>query len=178
MAQDGAVPEDSIVTIAGDAFEPIDILLALADGGVRFVLIGGLAASMRGSPMITGDIDICYARDPDNLEHLARVLVGLRAKLRGVDEDVPFQLEAETLAAGDAFTFTTPIGAIDCLGVPSGTTGFEDLDADATSEGIGVAKVRVCSLEALERMKRASGRPKDLIALEWIRAIRDETEER
>jgi len=160
-----------------EVFRPTDILLALVDGGVRFVLIGGLAAAMRGSPVITGDIDICHARDPDNLERLASVLEELGASLRGVDDDVPFQFNARTLAAGDSFTLTTSLGALDCLGTPAGTAGFDDLDADATSEGIGVTTIRVCSLHALERMKRAAGRPKDLIALEWIRAIRDETED-
>ena len=166
---DGTTDEDLV-------FEPTEILLKLVDEGVRFVLIGGLAASMRGSPMVTGDIDICYRRDLGNLARLARALAGLGAKLRGVDETVPFLLDAETLAAGDSFTFTTPIGAIDCVGTPAGTGGFDDLNADATSEGIGVVTIRVCSLEALARMKRAAGRPKDLVALEWIRAIRDETE--
>jgi hypothetical protein len=157
-------------------FRPVDILGALVNGEVKFVLIGGLAASMRGSPVITGDLDICYSKDPENLERLSSVLVGLSATLRGVDETVPFQLDAKTLAAGDAFTFTTYLGALDCLGIPAGTAGYEDLDADATSEQVGEVTIRVCSLDALERMKRASARPKDLIALEWIRAIRAETE--
>lgn len=161
---------------AGEAFRPTDMLLALVDGGARFVLIGGLAASMRGSPVITGDLDICYARDPENLERLASVLRGLGATLRGVDDDVPFQLDARTLAAGDSFTFNTAHGALDCLGTPAGTAGFDDLDADATSEEVGATTIRVCSLDALERMKRASGRPKDLVALEWIRATREESE--
>ena len=159
-----------------EVFRPADILLALVDGGVRFVLIGGLAAAMRGSPVITGDIDICYARDPDNLQRLASVLKDLEATLRGVDDEVPFQFDARALAAGDSFTFSTRLGSLDCLGTPPGTAGFDDLDADATSEEIGTTTIRVCSLYALERMKRAAGRPKDLIALEWIRAIRDETE--
>jgi len=34
--------------------------------------------------------------------------------------------------------------------------------------------VRVASIEDLIRMKRAAGRPKDLIALEWLAAVRDE----
>lgn len=162
------------MSVDSDTFRPTDILLALADGGVRFVMIGGLAAAMRGSPVLTGDLDICYARDDENLERLASVLRDLGATLRGVDEDVPFQLEAATLAAGDAFTFMTSCGALDCLATPSGTAGFDDLDADATSEDVDGITVRVCSLDALERMKRAAGRPKDLIALEWIRATREE----
>ena len=155
-------------------FDPIGILLTLVDHRVRFVLIGGLAASLRGSPMLTGDLDICYARDQENLEHLAASLVELHARLRGVDEDVPFRLDAATLRNGDSFTFQTDKGAFDCLATPSGTDGFDDLVGGATEEGIGVATILVASLEDIARMKRAAGRPKDRVALEWIKAVQED----
>ncbi len=55
-------------------FDPVHILSRLQAHGVRFVLIGGLAAKAHGSPTLTVDIDVCYARDRDNLERLAAVL--------------------------------------------------------------------------------------------------------
>src|SRR6266508_392331 len=88
-------------------FDPLAGLRALVERGVRFVLIGGYAAALRGSPMITGDVDICHARDRENLARLAAALQGLRARLRGGPPDVPFLLEAPTLEAGDHFTFAT-----------------------------------------------------------------------
>ena len=162
--------------MAEASFDPIRVLGLLVEGGVRFVLIGGLAASVRGSPVVTGDLDICYAREQENLERLASVLRSLDARLRGVPEDVPFILDARSLRAGDRFTFTTSAGPLDCLGTPSGTRGFADLDAAATDETIDGLVIRVASIEDLIRMKRAAGRPKDLIALEWLAAVRDETE--
>ncbi len=155
-------------------FDPLRALRTLVEHGVRFVLIGGLAAAVRGSPVITGDLDICYARDEENLRALARALRRLRARLRGVEEDVPFRLDAETLGSGDHFTFSTAVGPLDCLGTPAGTDGFADLDASATDEDLDGLVVRVASLEDLIRMKRAAGRPQDLIALEWLSALRDE----
>lgn len=156
------------------AFAPLLALRTLVDHGVRFVLIGGFAGSLRGSPIITGDVDVCYARDDDNLERLAEALRSLDARLRGAPPDVPFQLDARTLRAGDHFTFSTSAGAFDILGTPSGTKGFPDLDADATDEVVDGVTVRVASIEDLIRMKRASGRTKDRIALEWLSAVRDE----
>ena len=44
-------------------FDPLTALRTLVERGVRFVLIGGYAGALRGSPVITGDLDICYARD-------------------------------------------------------------------------------------------------------------------
>ncbi len=142
---------------------------------VDFVIIGGIAGQLWGSPTITQDLDICYAREKTNLEHLAAALRELNAKLRGVKEDVPFQLDARTLFNGDSFTFTTDFGALDCLATPSGTSGYNDLKQAAETMPVGGGlKVRVCSIDDLIRMKRAAGRTKDLRAVEELGALRDE----
>lgn len=158
-------------------FDPIRALRTLVEHGVRFVLIGGFAGALRGSPVITGDLDICHARDERNLGALAAALASLGARLRGAPLDVPFQLDARTLQAGDHFTFSTDVGALDILGTPSGTGGYAELEAAATTEDLDGLSIRVASIEDLIRMKRAAGRPKDLIALEWLTAVRDETSE-
>lgn len=145
--------------------------------GVRFVLIGGYAGAIRGSPLITGDIGVCYARDEENLERLAAALEELEATLRGAPPDVPFPLDARTLRAGDHFTFSTNAGALDCVSTPAGTDGFADVDASATDEDLDGLVVRVASLDDLIRMKRAAARPQDLIAIEWLSALRDEVED-
>jgi len=158
------------------AFDPIAGLRALVEHGVRFVLIGGYAAALRGSPMMTGDVDVCPARDGRNLDRLAEALRSLHARLRGAPADVPFLLDSRTLEAGDHFTFATDAGPIDCLATPAGTDGFVDLDASATDEDLDGLVVRVASLDDLIRMKRAAARPQDRIAVEWLSAIRDELE--
>jgi hypothetical protein len=157
-----------------DPFDPLSGLRTLVERGVRFVLIGGYAAALRGSPMMTGDVDLCYARDPDNLERLAAALGELGARLRGAPADVPFRLDSRAFEAGDHFTFATDVGPIDCLGTPAGTDGFADLDQSATEESLDGVLVRVASLDDLIRMKRAASRPQDRIALEWLSALRDE----
>jgi hypothetical protein len=156
------------------SFDPLLGLRTLVEHGVRFVLIGGFAGALRGSPVITGDVDVCYARDDENLERLAEALGSLGARLRGAPPDVPVLLDARTLRAGDHFTLSTSAGPLDVLGTPSGTKGFADLDADATDEEVDGVTIRVASIEDLIRMKRASGRAKDRIALEWLSAVRDE----
>ena len=158
------------------SFDPLGALRSLSEHGVRFVLIGGFAAALRGSPMITGDIDICYARDDANLQALAAALGALGATLRGAPPHVPFQLDAASLKAGDHFTFSTKAGPLDCLGTPTGTKGFADIDASATGEDLDGLSVRVASIDDLIRMKQAAGRPQDLIAVEWLSALRDELE--
>jgi len=162
--------------VSTPSFDPIVVLRTLVSHGVRFVLIGGYAAAIRGSPVITGDVDVCYARDDENMERLAAALQQLGATLRGAPPEVLFRLDARTLKAGDHFTFSTSAGPLDCLGTPAGTDGFADLDASATDEDLDGLVVRVASVDDLIRMKRAAGRPQDKIAVEWLAALRDELE--
>lgn len=160
--------------------EPADaegMLRALSEHGIRFVVIGGLAGNAWGSPTVTYDLDICYARDQANLEKLAAALRDLGATLRGAPDDLPFRLDATTLKLGDSFTFKTRLGDLDCLGTPTGTLGFDELDRTAVRGDLRGVSVRVVALEDLIRMKRAAGRPKDLIEAEVLGALRRELEE-
>src|SRR5262245_36617139 len=108
----------SRTSVSDTAFDPLGALRTLGDHHVRFVLIGGFAGAIRGSPQITGDLDICYARDRANLERLAAALHELEATLRGAPAGVPLVMDARTLQAEDRFTFTTRVGPVDCLGTP------------------------------------------------------------
>lgn len=178
MGRHETVPGNGSGDLSAPSFDPLGALRALTRHGVRYVLIGGYAGTVRGWALITGDVDVCYARDTENLEHLAAALRELEARLRGpgVPDDLPFVLDATTLRNGDTFTFETDLGNLDVLGTPSGTRGFDDLDASATSVDVEGLVVRVTSLDDLIRMKRAAGRPKDLIQLEHLGALRDEIE--
>ncbi len=156
-------------------FDPVHILRRLQAHGVKFVLIGGLAAKAHGSPTMTVDIDVCYARDRDNLERLAALLGELGTVLRGAPPDLPFHPDPKTLERGDVFTFTTDFGDLDILGTPAGVSGFGELDANADEAELDDGLVvRVASLDDLIRMKRAAGRPKDRVELEILGALRDE----
>jgi hypothetical protein len=157
-------------------FDPLNALRMLQAHNVRYVLIGGFAANIRGSPINTNDLDICYERTAENLERLASALVALDARLRvaHVDEELPFILDARTLAAGDSFTFQTAAGDLDVLATPSGTRGFRDLDASASTYDLGDGLlIRVCSVDDLIRMKEAAGRRKDNAHLEELTALRE-----
>lgn len=158
-------------------FDPIGALRLLCDEGVKFVVIGGYAGELLGAPLITNDLDVCYERSAGNLERLARALVRMNARLRvaKVDDELPFILDAQTLAAGDSFTFVTDLGSLDVLGTPSGTTGYTDLAQRAKELPIAAdLSVPVVVLGDLMRMKRASGRTKDRLQLEVLSALDEE----
>lgn len=156
------------------AYDPVRVLRHLNDAGVRYIVIGGVAANLLGSPTVTADVDICYALDRPNLEALARVLAALNARLRGTDRGLPFRLDAKTLLAGDSFTFVTDAGDVDVLATPAGTRGFDDLVRAATRMDIDGLQVLVADIDDLIRMKLAAARPKDLIEAEVLGALREE----
>lgn len=164
--------------MSGAVFDPLKVLSTLDRHRVRFVLIGGLAGRLWGSPTVTNDIDLCYARDDENLVRLARALRELGARLRGVPEDVRFRVEPETLVAGDHFTFATEAGNVDCLGNPAGSAGYDDLVRAAERMEMGGQTIEVAAIEDLIRMKLAAGRPKDRIEVEVLGAVQEELERR
>jgi len=140
---------------------------------VEYVVIGGIAATFQGSTTITRDFDICYSRNRMNLERLASALRELKARLRGVDVDVPFQLDATSLRNGLNFTFKTEHGDFDCLGDPGGGFDYELLNRNADEVDVAGRKVMVASLDDLIAMKRAAGRNKDRIEVENLSALRE-----
>jgi hypothetical protein len=157
-----------------EAFDPVPLLHALAEGGVDFVLIGGVAGGSYGSAFGTFDVDIAYARDRDNLERLARVLRELGAELRGAPPGLPFQLDARTLEAGANFTFSTGLGALDILADPAGAPPYARLKAEGVRITLSRTEVVVASLDHLIAMKEAAGRPKDKLMATEYRVLSDE----
>jgi hypothetical protein len=65
------------------------------------------------------------------------------------------------------------LGDIDLLGELSGIKQFSELAADADTLELHGRKVRVASVDAIIRSKRAAGRPKDLVTLPELEAIRE-----
>lgn len=158
-------------------FDPLRALETLVRHGVDFVVIGAFAGRLLGSPTVTRDLDVCYSRERDNLERLAAALTELHARLRGAPTDIPFKLDARTLRAGDSFTFETDAGDLDILGTPSGTDGYPDLVRSAQLMDLDDLRVQVVHIDDLIRMKRAAGRPKDLIEAEVLGAVREELDQ-
>ena len=155
-------------------FAPGAILDALARHEVDFVLIGGIAAIVRGSARPSFDVDIAYARDGPNLERLAAALRELRARLRGAPPDVPFLLDADTLERGSHFTFETRFGSLDLLHDPDGAPPYAELVRGAgPPEEIDGHRVRVASIDHLIAMKEASRRAKDTVVATELRVISD-----
>src|SRR3989337_897556 len=100
------------------------IIAALIANGIRFVVIGGVAATIQGSARLTNDIDICYDASPDNIDRLVACLTRWNAYLRGVERGLPWVLDARALRTTPIMTLTTDIGDIDVLDTVPGVGDY------------------------------------------------------
>jgi len=151
------------------------ILAALVAAGVRFVVVGGVAATIQGSARLTNDLDICYDTAPDNLEALVRLLHRWHAYLRAVEPGLPFILDVRALRTTPIMTLTTDVGDIDIFDRVLGIGSYADALAASEPVTIESTEFRALTLPALIAAKRAAGRPRDhehLIELEALLALR------
>ncbi|MFT4229082.1 MAG: hypothetical protein QM602_02205 [Microbacterium sp.] len=149
------------------------LIAALVMHEVRFVLIGGLAAILQGSPFPTEDLDITPERDEENLERLSCALTALDARVctQTEPDGLPFSHSSSSLAAAGVWNLVTRYGRLDISFVPNGTAGFPDLDATALDMNIEGVSIRVASLADIIRSKQAANRPKDQRVLPTLREI-------
>jgi predicted nucleotidyltransferase len=138
-----------------------ELLDRLAAADVRFVIVGGLAVNAWGHVRGTQDVDLVPDPDRGNLDRLAAVLEQAGGRVETVEG---------RLAATD-------LGPVDVLqGLPQ-IPRFSQLDGEAVAVDLAGTVVRVCSLEALLTMKRASDRPRDRDDLEALEAAHQSEQE-
>jgi predicted nucleotidyltransferase len=146
---------------------------ALADAGVSFIIIGGVAATAHGSARVTFDLDICYERSRANLERLSEALRPYNPRLRGAPGDLPFSFDVPTIQHGMNFTLTTDLGDIDVLGEVAGIGQYTQALALSVKMDLLGRSYRVLCLEGLIRSKQAAARGKDFEALSELEALRE-----
>jgi hypothetical protein len=159
-------------------FDPEMLTKKLLEHGVDFVVIGGVAATLHGSPVVTTDLDIAYERTADNLDRLAAALQEINARLRGVEEHLPFVPDARTLKSGSNFAFSTDLGDLDCLGWAAGRTSYDELRRGAVEMRLGRHTILAASIDDLIAMKEAAGRDKDQYGVMHLRAVKQATAHR
>jgi len=150
------------------------LLERLAAAEINYVLVGGLAVNAWGYLRATRDIDLVPDPAAPNLERLDAVLRDLGGKVEVGDRLLEGSAIKTFLRTGDRTLVVTDYGRIDVLqGLPQ-VPPYSSLDQRAQTVEIDGLRVRVCSLDDLLEMKRASGRPRDKDDLEALEAARGE----
>lgn len=154
-------------------FDPEAILRLLQRHHVKYVLVGGLAASLHGAPHVTTDVDITPSAQPDNLVRLAATLHELEVRIRveGEPNGLPYDSSPQTLARSSILNLTTRHGDLDLMFTPKGTGGYDDLKRHAVEIMIRETRVVVAALADVIRSKEATGRDKDRLVLPTLRRL-------
>ena len=145
-------------------FNPAAILAALERHGVRYVLIGGLAANAHGSRRTTRDVDVIVERSSANLERLADAARELEVGSPVIDsrQRELDPLDPLDLARAANVSLDTSQGELDVLNEALGAPPFEMLASRAVTVEVYGTQVHVVGLDDLIALKRAAGRDVDL----------------
>lgn len=144
------------------------IVRVLNARGVRYVVIGGVAALVHNLPVpATVDIDVTPDRKPPNLGRLADAFDDLDARLLTAEEGGTWfpRRPVENWASYDTLHLMTRLGALDIVFSPDGAPqGYDDLESTAEQRQVLAddAHALVVSVITWERLKTATGRAKDL----------------
>jgi hypothetical protein len=152
------------------------LLCVLVDAKVDFILVGGVAAAVHGSARSTKDVDVVYARSPENIARLVEALRPHKPYLRGAPPGLPFLWDEITVGRGLNFTLTTALGDLDLLGEITGGGGYADLLPHSSPISVFGIQCQCLDLPTLIHVKRAAGRPKDLEAIAELEALSDQEE--
>ncbi len=147
------------------------LLACLAEAGVEFIVIGGVAALAHGSAVFTRDLDVMISFEPTSLQRVLSALGPLAPRFAGpTDQAVP--TDASALAGFRNLYVETKLGRIDFLGsTPIGD--YATLIARSEWMAIAGVEVRVVALADLIAIKHALGRPKDKLVEAELRAIQE-----
>lgn len=147
------------------------ILDELTARGVEFIVVGGVSATLQGSPTVTFDLDIVHSRKPENVMRLLAALRELGAYYREQPAKRLKPSRANLEGPGHHLLMTRE-GPLDVLGALTGGRVYEDLVAHSIEMDVSSRQpVRLLDLPMLITLKEELGREKDLAALPVLRRM-------
>lgn len=144
---------------------------ALLEAEARFVVIGGVAGVLHGSPRFTNDLDLCYDPAPDNVARLLETIGRWEPYPRGWPPGLPFAFDARTFATTPILTLQTRLGDLDLLDRVEPIGDFASVREQAVDIPVFGSALPTLDLPALVRVKRHVGRPKDREALHELEVL-------
>ena len=142
-----------------------DMLRALSDEKVKFILVGAYALAAHGYPRATMDIDIWVMPSPENADAVLRALSSFGAPLHNLTKE-------DLLNDGTIFQIGVAPRRIDIITAASGLQ-FEPAYRNSISVNIEGIEIRIPSIDDLILNKRAIGRTKDLADAEALESLKN-----
>ena len=150
----------------------IDLLERLVEAGVDFVVVGGFAGVVHGCTYVTQDVDICCDFSPANLLALQKAVSKLHPVHRMTPRRKKLELTEKNCEQFKNLYLDTDIGQLDCVGFISGLGDYQKVRRTSKLVKVRDTKLRVLSLNALIKAKKAMNRPRDKEALLQLEAIK------
>ncbi len=142
---------------------PLDLkslIEKLEEAGIKYILIGGMAAIAHGAPLFSFDLDIIHERSLENIKKLKDMLISIEAYQRRPD-NLMIAPDFNALKGSGHQLLSTKFGPMDILGAVEKGLGFEDLVKNVVEIEFHGFKVHVLDLKTLIELKRHSNRPED-----------------
>ncbi len=147
------------------------LLQKLCDAEIDFVIVGGFAAMLHGSSMLTRDLDVCAVLTDTSITRLRETFRDLNPIHRQTPQRLSF---LDTLDPGVPLKnvyLQTDLGPLDVMSSITGIGDFESVRKHAVPFDLFGRRVHVMSVEDLIKAKEALGRHKDLLVAQELRAI-------
>lgn len=152
-----------------------EILRVLSRHEVEFMVVGGIAAILHGSPLTTEDLDVLFRLSGENTVRLHRALSELDAEYldpagRRIAPTV------QRLATQRMHLLRTKLGRVDVMPSIGKDLRYEDLLGRSRQLEVAGSRVRVLELEAIIESKEQADRPKDRFQLPYLKQLAVELE--
>jgi len=149
------------------------LLQRLCDAEIEFVIVGGFAALLHGSTLVTRDLDVCAALSRADVAKLRDALRDLNPRHRLSSPKLSFLDNPDPNVDVQNLYLETEIGTVDVLSSVLGVGNFERVREGAIEIELFERRCRVISLENLIQAKEVLGREKDIFAAKELRAIQE-----
>jgi predicted nucleotidyltransferase len=148
-----------------------ELFRTLAEHGVDYLVIGGVAAQVHGRRRTTRDLDVTPAPDSENFKRLAAALVALDARPTELGASAPTPTAEQLQLAAIVPPLTTHHGELHILNDVPGATDYAGMLTRALTTELDGIPVRIVAVDDLIRMKQATGRPSDIEDIEAITEV-------
>lgn len=148
----------------------VQLLEVLVRHETDFIIVGGVAALLVGSPIPTMDLDILYEPSAENIDRLLSALHEIHARYRDPAgrHILPDKAKLGTFRLN---LFLTDLGALDLLRLVGPDLSYADYIDKTDEYEVSGRTVRALNIEALIETKEQANRPKDQNTLLFLKQI-------